>query len=119
MSNAVSANALCQCSFGTVPCPLTISRQGKVKTNKVLNIANVGDKNVATFGMCSAPTNPAVASANGAPQPCTPGLLLNWLPGSLTVRVDGKPLLTNDCRIFCKYAGLVTIQNGVPTINAK
>ena len=54
----------------------------------------------------------SVAAALGVltPQPCTPTPAGTWIcPGK--VRVGGKPVLTNEGKIMCAFAGSISITN--------
>ena len=114
MANPVVAASLCTCSFGTVPCVLSVSSQQTVKTSSMLQ-ATTMDNKVTTFGMCSNPANPTVASATAAamgvltPMPCVPVTPSPWMPGAVTVSVCGKTLLNNSSKLMCSYGGVIQI----------
>ena len=91
--------AICTCSFGAVPCPITVNSQQSVFTSNMI-VATIFDNtpaNIATFGMCSSMANPAVSTATTAalgvltPQPCTPMIQTNWVMGSTRVLIENKP----------------------------
>jgi hypothetical protein len=71
--------------------------------------------NIPTFGMCMAPTNPAVIAATAAalgtptPAPCVPVLPAPWVPGSPTVTIGGMPALNNTSKCTCTWLGVITI----------
>jgi len=71
--------------------------------------------NVATFGMCNSPANPAVIALTAAalgvptPAPCVPATAAPWAPGQPTVLVNGQPALTADCQLMCMWAGVITV----------
>jgi hypothetical protein len=117
MSQLVCMGALLQCSFGAAPSPLTV-----LPTNKTLTgtpAATIMDNapivNIAPFGMCSAPTNPVVATATTAalgvltPMPCVPATTAPWVPGSPTVLIGGLPALDNQSKLMCMWAGVIQI----------
>lgn len=115
MANLVASTAICKCAFGAAPAPLTVPPAAKV-TACGLPAAGIMDNKLPTFGMCSNPANPAVASATAAalgvltPQPCSPVLAAPWAPGSLTVLIGGKPALNSTCTLMCGYpGGIITI----------
>lgn len=117
MALAVLNGAMCQCSFGAAPCPLTVTSNTNV-LGMNLPIATIMDQkpaNLPTFGMCSSMANPAVASATAAamgvltPQPCSPVIAAPWAPGSPTVLVGGTPALNNSSKAMCAYAGVIQI----------
>lgn len=115
MANQVASTAICKCAFGAAPAPLTVPPAAKV-TACGLPAACITDNKVPTFGMCSNPSNPAVASATAAaagvltPQPCTPAIAAPWAPGSPTVMIAGQPALNASCTLMCSYpGGVITI----------
>ena len=106
------------CSFGTAPAPLKVTSQSSVIIGGSPG-ATMQDcaamTNVGPFGMCTTLTNPQVASATSAamgvltPQPCNPVPAGTWIPTQQTVLLNGKPALTQDCKMVCAYAGQITI----------
>ncbi len=106
------------CTMGTAPAPVKVTSQGKVLTEGK-PAATIQDSqgmvNVGPFAMCTSLANPAVASATAAalgvltPQPCTPVPAGTWIPTKPKVLIDGKPCLTNDCKLICGYAGSISI----------
>ena len=75
--------------------------------------------------MCSAPTNPAVIAATTAasgvftPAPCVPVIPAPWTPGSPTVLIGGKPVVTSTSTCMCSWAGVITVVNpGQATVTA-
>ena len=117
MSLIVTQGAMCSCTFGTAP-----SQFGVLPENKVLGCskpcANIMDNkpmvNVLPFGMCSSMANPQVASATAAalgvltPMPCMPNIAAPWAPGCPTVLVGGKPALTDNSKLTCIWAGVIS-----------
>lgn len=111
---AVAMSAQCTCSFGKTPVPLVATSSPTVLIeNKPA--ATIMDKNpivnIATFGMCSSPANPTVVAAGGAPMPCVPVIAAPWAPGQPKVLIKGKPALTNSCKCFCNWGGVISITN--------
>ena len=108
--------AMCQCAFGAGPAPISVTSQNTV-TCQNFPVATIMDipKPPMTFGMCSNPANPAVASATAAamgvltPMPCIPACAAPWAPGSATVIVGGKPALNNGSKCLCSYGGVISI----------
>ena len=106
------------CSFGVAPSSLVV-----LPVNRVMSgnqpAANILDHipmtNIMPFGMCSAPTNPQVATATTAaagvltPQPCMPATTSPWVPGAATVKLGNQPALDNTCTCNCMWAGVVTV----------
>lgn len=110
MANQTAMTAVCQCSFGTTPATLLVSSQSSVMALKQ-PAATVMDNQFPTFGMCSNPANPAVASATAAalgvltPAPCVPACSAPWAPGCPTVMICGKPALSSTSTLMCSYPG--------------
>ena len=114
MAYPVVQTALCTCSFGVAPAPLTVTSQMTV-TMCGMPAATIMDGTVAnlpTFGMCTNPANPAVAAAPAAalgvvpPAPCVP-TSVSWVPGCPTVTVCGRPLLNKNSTLMCAYCGVI------------
>ncbi len=114
MANPVVNTALCACSFGAVPVALTVTSQATVQMCGQM-AATILDNQCPTFGMCSNPANPSVASATAAalgvltPMPCKPVTVAPWTPGCPTVLVCGKPLLNNTSMLTCGYGGVIQV----------
>lgn len=105
-----------QCSFGVAPVPLSVLPPTVLSTTPAANIMdNAPMVNVPTFGMCSCPANPAVASATAAamgvltPMPCVPVTAAPWAPGSPTCILRGMPALNNSSKLMCSYGGIISI----------
>lgn len=122
MGAYVTTGAMMTCSFGLTPCPLTVLPARTVMLNGRPK-ANITDfapiVNIASFGMCSAPTNPTVIAATAAamgvftPMPCIPAIVSPWIPGYPQVLVQGMPALTDDSRNMCMWLGVISFtQNG-------
>ncbi|MCD7886162.1 MAG: DUF4280 domain-containing protein [Clostridiales bacterium] len=107
MANPVVNTAVCACSFGAAPMPLTVTSQATVQMCGQM-AATIMDNQCTTFGMCSNPANPAVASA-GKPVPCKPVTVAPWAPGCPTVLVCGKLLLNNTSVLTCSYGGVIQV----------
>lgn len=116
MGNAAVMTALCQCTFGVAPSPLTVTSQTTAMGQNFL-MATIMDmpKLPMTFGMCSSLANPTVAAATAAafgvltPMPCIPACAAPWAPGAPTVMVGGKPALNNSSKCICSYGGVISI----------
>lgn len=120
MSELVTVSGTCMCSMGTTPAPIKVTSQGKVLAGgkPCATIQDAGPmSNVGPFGMCTSLANPQVAAATAAalgvltPQPCVPAPAGMWIPTKPKVLIDGKPCLTNDCKMMCAYAGQISIVN--------
>ncbi|MBP1544286.1 MAG: DUF4280 domain-containing protein [Oscillospiraceae bacterium] len=118
MANSAVMTAVCQCSFGASPAPLTVTSQSTVFGSNLF-AATIMDmpKPPMTFGMCSSLGNPTVASATSAangvltPMPCVPACASPWAPGSPTVIIGGKPALNNTSKCICSYGGVISINS--------
>lgn len=129
MPQEVCNGALIKCSFGAAPASLIVLPVGRVNaaTQPAATIMDfVPVKNVPPFGMCSSPSNPAVAAATAAaggvltPQPCVPVIPAPWTPGATTVMVGGLPALASTSTCTCTWGGVVTINTaGQATVNVK
>ena len=118
MAKQVVASAMMQCSFGAAPSALIV-----LPTNRVMAegrpAANIMDHkpvaNIPTFGMCTAPTNPAVIATTAAalgvptPAPCVPATAAPWAPGSPTVPIANMPALNDMSKCMCTWAGVISI----------
>ena len=116
MGNPAVMTALCQCAFGMIPCPLTVTSQSTViAQNFPMGTIMDMPKLPMTFGMCTSLANPTVAAATAAalgvltPMPCIPACAAPWAPGSPTVLVGGKPALNNSSKCICSYGGVISI----------
>ncbi len=116
MGNPAVNTAMCQCSFGVAPAPLTVTSQTTVLGSN-MPAATIMDipKPPMTFGMCSSLANPTVASATAAamgvltPMPCIPACAAPWVPGSPTVLVCNKPALNNSSKCMCNWGGVISV----------
>lgn len=117
MAQQVCAGALVMCSFGVAPSSLVVLPIHRVMTGApAANILdNKPNMNVLPFGVCSSIANPAVAAATAAamgvltPMPCVPVTPAPWVPGALTVLLDGAPTLNNTSKLMCAWAGVIQI----------
>ncbi len=123
MANPVVQSAVCTCIFGAAPCPLPVTSQQTVTTFNMPQ-ATIADNMPPTFGMCSCPSNPAVAAATAAklgvftPAPCVPAVPGPWLTGVPSILVCGKPLLNSTSKLMCAYGGLIQI-SATPAISVE
>jgi hypothetical protein len=119
MPELVVNGAQLTCTFGMAPSPLTVIPSGPPMQAGGQLIAKITDVaptvNVAPFGMCSAPSNPAVIAATSAaqgvftPAPCIPATASPWAPGSPKVTVGGVPAVTSTCRLICTWGGQISV----------
>lgn len=116
MGKFVTNGALCQCSFGMAPSPLTVV--GLRPMNGNMPMANILDfapmVNIAPFGMCQSMANPSVASATAlamgalTPMPCIPVITAPWTPGG-QAKVCAMPALMDNCKCMCAWGGQISI----------
>lgn len=118
MGQLVCNGAMIQCSFGVAPATLIVPPTKLVNTSNqpaATIMDNIPMTNVPTFGMCSAPTNPAVIAATSAasgvftPAPCVPATVAPWAPGSPTVMVGKLPALNNSSKLMCTWGGVISV----------
>jgi hypothetical protein len=118
MAKCVCAGALLECSFGTAPMPMIV-----LPTNRVLEGApgaNIMDNkpfvNITPFILCKSLLNPTVAAATTAaagvltPMPCIPVIPAPWIPTKPTVLLAGSPILLDNSKAFCAYAGVISVK---------
>ena len=120
MAKQVVMGAMMQCSFGAAPSALIVLPANRV-TVEGRPAANIMDHkpvvNIPSFGMCTAPTNPAVIAATSAalgvptPAPCVPVIPKPWAPGSPTVPIANMPALNDTSKCMCTWAGVISITN--------
>ncbi|NJN22031.1 MAG: DUF4280 domain-containing protein [Leptolyngbya sp. RL_3_1] len=121
MAKLVCQGALLQCSFGVAPSVLNVVPKGPpvlVKTNAATIMDFVPMVNIMPFGLCSAPTNPAVIAATAAklgvftPVPCIPATIAPWVPGAATppVLIHNLVALNNSSKCMCMWAGVISVQ---------
>ncbi len=114
MAVQVSTGAEVLCTFGDVPAVFAASSENVAATTPAGVITDVEPENIATFGMCSAPTNPEVIAATSAalgvftPAPCVP-VLMPWTPGAEGVTVNGVTALDDESECQCAWLGVVTV----------
>ena len=102
-----------------VPVPLTAAPMGapvQIGGQPAATITHFAPMaNVATFGMCNSPANPAVIALTAAalgvptPAPCIPATVAPWTPGQAMVLVNGQPALTADCQLTCMWGGMISV----------
>lgn len=111
--------AILMCPFGLAPSTFVVTPENRVLSGNQ-PAANIMDfvpmKNIMPFGMCTTPSNPAVASATAAasgvltPMPCIP-VTTPWKPGAATVLLGYMPALDNTCTCQCMWGGVITVSS--------
>jgi len=116
----VTATATLTCSFGMAPSTLNVLPTNLV-TVEGKPAATIQDMipvtNIPPFGMCTTPSNPAVAAATSAamgvltPAPCMPVVAGPWAPGAALTQIRGVPALTVGSTCMCTWGGVITVTN--------
>ena len=123
MALQVCMGATLKCSFGAAPSTFVVLPVNRTLTQTP--DANIMDHaplvNIMPFGMCSAPSNPAVIAATSAalgtptPAPCVPATPAPWMPGAAKVLIANMPALDNNCTLNCIWGGVIQVQNAGQT----
>lgn len=118
LGEIVVNGAQCACSFGSAPSALVV--KPNIVTIGGQPAATINDHapivNVQPFTMCSSPSNPAVAAASMAPQPCVPVTTSPWTPGAGHSTINETPVLTLPCQLMCNWGGVITVTTPPQTI---
>lgn len=124
MALQVVMGATLSCSFGSAPATLIVLPTNLVNAGYV-PAANIMDHkpivNIPTFGTCSAPTNPTVASATAAasgvltPMPCVPATASPWIVGAPTVLIANMPALNDTSTCLCTWLGVIQVDDAGQT----
>lgn len=108
--NVVCNGAMCSCTQGAAPTPLTVTSQ-QILTIQNIPVATIQDAapvgNIKPFGNCKVLTT----AASGTPTPCAPALAPAWTPGSTVQSVNNVPVLTKDSTLVCTVGGVISITN--------
>lgn len=124
MPSQVSMGATTNCTFGAAPSKLIVLPKNLVMCEgpPAANIMdNIPIVNIAPFGMCNSPANPAVIAATTAamgvltPMPCLPVPVAPWTPGAPTVLIGGMPALDNVSKCMCSWGGVIGITDPATT----
>jgi hypothetical protein len=114
MAKQVCSLAMLKCSMGVAPGTFMVTPEKMVNTSSQ-PAANIMDhipmKNIMPFGMCTSPSNPAVAAAMGSPVPCVPVTPSPWMPGAPTVILKGSPALNDTSKLICMMGGTIEVTN--------
>jgi len=115
MPPLVNMGAQIKCSFGAAPSSLVVIPKGPPVNGESKPAATIMDfapiANIPPFGMCTAPTNPQVIAAQGAPVPCLPVTTGPWKPGASKTMINKLPALTKNDMCMCAWAGVITVVN--------
>jgi hypothetical protein len=114
MAKQVCNLAMLKCSMGVAPGTFMVTPEKMVNTSNQ-PAANIMDhipmKNILPFGMCTSPSNPAVAAAMGSPVPCVPVTPTPWAPGAPTVLLKNFPALNDTSKLICMMGGVIEVTN--------
>ena len=120
MGIGVCNGAMLTCSFGTAPSSMIVLPKGRVMMESMpaaTIMDNIPITNIISFGMCSAPTNPAVIAATSAaagvftPVPCVPATATPWIPAKPNVLIGNMPVINNSSTLTCTWLGVITVSN--------
>lgn len=117
MPEYVVMGANMSCSFGASPATLNVIRPTISISSKpaatIMDFAPMS--NIMPFGMCKAPSNPAVIAATSAASgvftqaPCIPATAAPWTPGNAKVLIQSQPALMANCKCLCTWGGSISI----------
>jgi hypothetical protein len=105
----VNQKALVRCRCGTQASQL--ASEAAVATVREF----VPFVNLRPFGLCAAPTNPAVQSATAraqgvpTPAPCVPQVASAWAPAHDWASVRGVPALAPTSQTRCQWGGIIDV----------
>ena len=110
----LGTGTMCMCAFGLAPTVLNAIKTELSTTPGANNMDMAPMMNIPTFGMCTAPTNPAVISATAAafgvptPAPCIPMLVAPWMPGPVKTMIMNMPAINQVSTLMCMWGGVIT-----------
>ena len=124
MPNIVKAGAMCMCSFGAAPLPLTPIQQQVVSAGGAPALTFM-DFPTGTFGACTSPKNPATKPFGSGPcafAPMPPPLSA-WAPGAPKVMLGQFAALTDSSKLSCMlsptpYSISIMPGGAAPTVSA-
>ena len=122
MAKYVCAGAKMKCSMGSKESDLGVIpvRPCQVKIKGKLAATIMDHKpfvNIKPFGQCQSLANPTVAAATAAnygrlqKMPCIPNIVAPWIAGKTTVKICGEPMLLDNSKQTCMWAGMIEITN--------
>ena len=117
MPNQVCTGAAMVCTFGASPSNFIATPRPVMTSSMTAGVItdNIPITNIPPFGMCTTPTNPAVAAATAAalgvltPMPCVPVIPAPWVPGVPNVLITSIPALDDTCKLACMWTGVISI----------
>lgn len=119
MSFCLCTGAALSCPFGAAPVPFSALPVPKVVIGAMpagvtTDMAPI--VNIPSFGMCTSPSNPAVAAATAAalgvptPMPCIPVPVGSWMNPASTVLIGGQPAISDGSKLTCAWGGQISVQ---------
>jgi len=117
MPEYVVMGASLSCTMGAAPSTLNVIRPTiLIKSKPAATIMDFAPmSNIMPFGMCKAPSNPAVIAATAAASgvftqaPCIPATSSPWTPGNMKVKIQNMPALMSNCKCLCTWGGSISI----------
>lgn len=109
MTLLVVSEAQMRCSCGLAPAALNVPPAGVAGQGApVATVQNfIPMVNIPPFGMCTSSSNPEVAAAEDAPQPCVP-VTQPWSQGAAKLQMSGLQPLTMDSKCNCQWGGEIS-----------
>lgn len=119
MGMHVCTGATLTCTMGTAPSSFSATPKVVLASSRPPGsvLDHVPLLNIAPFGLCRSPSNPAVAAATAAaagvltPMPCVPATVAPWSPGATKVTLAGAPALTDSSTANCLWSGVVQVSD--------
>lgn len=113
MPNPVVVGGTATCSMGAGIFNLSAVGNIMFENKPILTEKDcVFGANVIPSGvMCSSASNPTVAAANGAPQPCSAMFTGQWMPCTFLCKVKNMGVVDSSCSLMCSYGGKISIAN--------
>ena len=102
----VTTGSKLQCTMGTMPSAIIATPSPVVATTPACTIMDIAPgTNIPPFLACVSPAKGGTVS----PQPCTPAIVLPWVPGSMTSTINGQPVLTDNSKCACTFGGVISV----------
>ena len=127
MPNYVCKGAKLKCSMGSSQSDLNVIQPvGSVHLSNS-PMATIMDYkpmvNIMPFGKCKSPANPVVAAATAAnygrlqEMPCIPNITTPWINGHTGFYLKGQPVLMDNGKCMCMWAGKIEIAKDGQTVS--
>ena len=109
----IGTGVMCMCTFGLAPSVLNVIKT-ELSTMPGGNMSDMAPfLNIPPFGMCTTPSNPAVAAATAAalgvptPAPCIPAIPAPWIPGPTKTMIVKMPSINLMSSLTCAFGGMI------------